>query len=135
MGVQILSNGRLFGGVTQNCDYHIGYGHEEIILENLIYMDEQVIEEDRDCHQACENFKRTLLKGGIKIDPEITGNLKTDITTINADHICTERGALCTILSHGWLHVHTLNEAIAQILPVGLIVLEQFDVAREVPQS
>jgi hypothetical protein len=123
----VVLDGFLHLLIREDVHEQLRHAHQERVLVQPVHHCEEIREDYGDGEELAENNERVLLQQCIKVDPGISRLVQPHVASIDQCHIICE--VLALKAGFGRLGIQALHQAIGQVLPVLLVVGEEFDPA------
>ena len=123
----VVLDGFLHLLIREDVHEQLRHAHQERVLVQPVHHCEEIREDYGDAEELAENHERVLFQQCIKVDPGVSRLVQPHVPSINQCHIICE--VLALQAGFGGVGIQALHQAIGQVLPVLLIVGEEFDLA------
>lgn len=123
----VVFDGLLHLLIREDVHEELRHAHQESVLVQPIHHCEEIREYYGDGEEFAENHERILFQQGIKVDPGVSRLVQPHVASIDECHVICEVLALQAGFRR--LGIQALHQPIGQVLPVLLIVSEEFDLA------
>ena len=123
----VVLDGLLHLLIREDVHEELRHVHQERVLVQPVHHCEEIREDYGDSEEFAENHERVLLEQCIKVDPGVSRLVQPHVASIDQCHVICE--VLALQAGFGRLGIQALHQAIGQVLPVLLVVGEEFDLA------